>query len=119
MKLLADENFPPTLISKLQKKNHDVLRISRTKQALSDPDILERARIEKRIVFTFDKDFLSNQEKQVLTNVAVFDFSNFLPQEILPFLDEIIQAVEKRKKKKKHFIIVCSIKGFEEIKAED
>lgn len=119
MKLLADENFPPPLISELQRQHHNIIRISRTKKGFSDIHILEKARLENRVIVTFDKDFLSNQEKQVLTNVAVFDFSNFLPQEILPFLDAIIQAIEKRKKKKKHFILICSEAGIEEIKSEN
>lgn len=119
MKLLADENFPPPLISELQRQHHNIIRISRTKKGFSDIHILEKARLENRVIITFDKDFLSNQGKQVLTNVAVFDFPNFLPLEIQPFLDKIILTVQKCKKKKKHFILICSESGIDEIKAED
>lgn len=60
MKLLADENFPPTLISYLQKKRHDIERIQRSLSGVSDLAIRKKALKGKRIIISFDKDFLKS-----------------------------------------------------------
>ncbi len=120
MKLLADENFPSRLISYLQKQGHKILRISRSRQGITDSGVLEKALAEKRIIFTFDKGFKSNQPKKILVNVVVFDFPPTPSHQlILSLFDNILTFVQARKKKKKPFVVVCSLKGFEEIKEED
>lgn len=120
MKLLADENFPSRLVSYLQKQGYKIIRISRSRQGIADSGVLEKALTERRTIFTFDKEFLSNQSKKILVSVVVFDFPGTQSHQlILSFFENILFFIQARKKKKKPFIIVCSIKGFEEIKAED
>lgn len=120
MKLLADENFPSRLVSYLQKQGHKITRISRSRQGITDPGVLEKALAEKRIIFTFDKGFKSNQPKGILVNVVVFDFpATRSHQLILSIFDNTLSFVQARKKKKRPFVIVCSVKGFEEIKEEN
>lgn len=113
MKFLADENFPPTLISYLQKKRHDVKRIQRSASGISDMNVRERAVKENRIIFTFDKGFLKTREKVELINTMVFDFPNLTPEEILPFMDSAIEEINKLKRKKKPFSAVYSNKGLQ------
>lgn len=77
MKLLADENFPPTLISYLQKKRHDVKRIQRSAKGISDTKVREIAKKENRIIITFDKDLLN--EGILTVSIMLFDFPNMKP----------------------------------------
>ncbi|MEK7616434.1 MAG: DUF5615 family PIN-like protein [Patescibacteria group bacterium] len=113
MKLLADENFPPTLISYLQRRRHNVKRIQRSMQGVSDSAVREKALLEKRIVISFDKDYLKSVEGDKDVSVMVLDFPRTHPGEIIPYMDSIIDAINKLKKKKKPFIACYSIKGLE------
>lgn len=113
MKLLADENFPPSLISYLQKNHHDVKRVQRATKGISDINIREKAKHENRIIITFDKDFLVTNEIEVPTNTMVLDFPRVKPEEIVPFLDAIVQTIKQLKRKKKPFVAVYSKKGLE------
>lgn len=113
MKLLADENFPPSLISYLQKKRHDIKRIQRSLRGIPDIKVYERAVKENRIIITFDKDFLTKSEERVLGSVMIFEFPDAKPEEILPYLDVIIQTITDLKRRKKHFVAVYSKNGLE------
>ncbi len=57
MRLLADENFPLPSMDVLRTAGHDVASVSRDSPGLPDPDVLERAAAEDRILVTFDRDF--------------------------------------------------------------
>lgn len=110
MKLLADENFPPSLVSYLQKKQHNVKRVQRSARGISDSDVFELASRENRIIITFDKDFLKLKKPTV--SVMILEFPNLQPEQIAPYLDEIIQAI-KNLKRKKRFIGIYSKSGLE------
>lgn len=112
MKFLADENFPPTLIADLQKKRHDVKRILRGIK-LSDLYVAEFAKKENRIVITFDKTFLLEEQISIEVNIMVFDFPDLKPAEILLYLDVIIQTIKDLKRKKRKFFAIYSKKGVE------
>lgn len=112
MKFLADENFPPTLISDLQKKRYNIKRIQRGVK-LSDLYVAELARKENRVVVTFDKTFLMEELISVEINVMVFDFPDLKPVEILPYLDVIIQTIKDLKRKKRKFFAAYSKEGVE------
>ena len=71
MKLLADENFPPTLTSYLQKRRHDVKRIQRDLRGVSDSAVLEKALKESRVIVSFDKDYLRSEK--VETQVGLIE----------------------------------------------
>ena len=113
MKLLADENFPPSLVSYIQKKRHDVKRIQRSLHGVSDITVKEKALVEKRIIITFDKDYLKSIEVEIQISVMVLDFPNFKPEEILSYMDEIIITLSILKRKKKPFIACYSKNGLE------
>jgi len=117
VKLLADENFPLSLISALQKKRHDVKRIQRTSGGVSDLSVRDIAKRENRMIITFDRDILDvKPEKQV--SAMLFHFPQMTPEEILPYLDGAIEAIIKLKKKKKPFSAIYSINELQNVTAE-
>ncbi len=111
MKLLADENFPPTLVSYLQKKRHNVKRILRNARGVPDSSVISRAKSENRIIITFDKDFLASMPDILGVSACVFEFPNKIPLEIIPYLDNGIKLLIELKRKKKPFIAIFSPKG--------
>lgn len=116
MKLLADENFPSSLVSYLQKKRYDIKRVQRSLQGVSDLAIRQKALSEKRIIISFDKDFLKSKEVEIKVSSMVLDFPNSMPQDIIPYMDMIINAINVLKRKKKTFIASYSKNGLEIVK---
>lgn len=57
MRLLANENVPGALIRKLRAQCHDVLSAKESLRGQPDDVVLARARLDGRLVLTFDKDF--------------------------------------------------------------
>jgi predicted nuclease of predicted toxin-antitoxin system len=57
MKLLADENIPFSVVSKLTDGGYDVVWIRTESPGISDIDVMKYASREKRIILTYDKDF--------------------------------------------------------------
>ena len=57
MRILANENFPLEAVEALRERGHDVAWIRTDAPGASDPDVLERARTEGRLVITLDKGF--------------------------------------------------------------
>ena len=112
MKLVADENFPPTLISYLQKKHHDVKRINRSAKGTSDISVGEKAIKENRVIITFDKDFLKKNNKKSFS-VVIFDFPYTKPVDIIPYMDDLIPGITNLKKRKKYFTATYSMDGLE------
>jgi predicted nuclease of predicted toxin-antitoxin system len=55
--LLADENVPGAVVAALRQQGHDVAWIHEDAPGRPDPEVLERAQQEHRVVVTFDKDF--------------------------------------------------------------
>lgn len=104
MRLLADENFPPALVSYLQKKHHDVKRIQRTHSGISDSTVLLKAVKENRVIFTFDADFLNQNVVKNKICIVLFKFSDLKPTQIIPYLDKIMGIVIELKNTKKYFI---------------
>lgn len=116
MKLLADENFPPSLIAILQKKQHDVRRIQRATRGTSDINVRFQALKENRIIITFDKDFLKTKHEEKAVSIMLFLFPKYTPEKIAPFLNGAIDEIKKLKKKKKPFTAIYSEKGITLIK---
>lgn len=57
MKVLANENIPLGMVRRLRELGHDVLAIGETSPGATDAVVLDRARIEQRILLTFDRDY--------------------------------------------------------------
>jgi predicted nuclease of predicted toxin-antitoxin system len=57
MRILANENFPGVAVMALREAGHDVVWVRTDAPGISDPEVLEWAAREERILMTFDKDF--------------------------------------------------------------
>jgi predicted nuclease of predicted toxin-antitoxin system len=57
MQFLANENFPLDAVEAIRKVGHDVAWVRADAPGSKDPEILQRAVAEDRILLTFDKDF--------------------------------------------------------------
>ena len=57
MKLLADESVPRLCVDRLREAGHDVQYVAETIPSTSDPDVLQQAGLEARILITEDRDF--------------------------------------------------------------
>jgi predicted nuclease of predicted toxin-antitoxin system len=57
MRVLVDENMPWMVVVELRRAGHEVLSAMESMPAEPDEAILERARVESRLVITQDKDF--------------------------------------------------------------
>ncbi len=55
--VLADENFPGSVIDALSAAGYDVLSVARTSPGINDRAVLELARQTSRRLLTFDADF--------------------------------------------------------------
>lgn len=112
MRFLADENFPTTLVNDLQKLGHNVKRIGRkTFRGFSDVYLIDFAQKEKRILLTFDKEFLRPEKTAGQINVVVFSFPKIKPLEITPYLTPLIQKLIQFIKRKKSFIVLLTREG--------
>lgn len=56
MQLFADENIAAQIVAQLRELGHDVLYPPETEERAEDEIWLEKARAEKRILITGDKD---------------------------------------------------------------
>ena len=57
MRILADENIAGRSISRLRNHGYDVLSVRETYPSEADPDLLELATDEERVLITYDTDF--------------------------------------------------------------
>ena len=57
MRLLADENFPKSIIDALRSGGHDVTWARTDCSELNDSELLELAESTARVLITLDKDF--------------------------------------------------------------
>lgn len=110
MKFLADEDFPKPLVTKIRNFGYSIKTIQQKNlQGSSDKTVSEIAIREKRIVLTFDKDFLENQPKNL--QAVIFRFPKVPTSELIPliavFLKNLSQKLVKRK------ILKFSKQGFE------
>lgn len=96
MKFLADEDFPKPLVIKIQKLGFSVKTIQQKKlQGSSDETVANLALREKRIVLTFDKDFLKNQPKKL--QVVIFHFPKTPTAEISPLIEAFLVDLKQAK----------------------
>jgi predicted nuclease of predicted toxin-antitoxin system len=57
MRFLANENFPGAAVAALEAAGHDTIWVRNVAPGATDPQVLEWAAREERILLTFDKDF--------------------------------------------------------------
>lgn len=91
MKLIADANIPQSVISGLERDNHNVLDIKKVSLKAPDTELAQIARSEKRIILTRDKDFIAlTQFPKYQVPTIVIRLINQTPQHILEHLRELI-----------------------------
>lgn len=114
MRFLADEDFPKPLVVKIRSAGYSVKTIQQQAlQGSSDEIVANLALKEKRIILTFDKDFLKNQTKNL--QVIIFSFPKISTSEIILLIDNFIEDV-KQIKLSKGKVLKFSKTGLEEQK---
>jgi predicted nuclease of predicted toxin-antitoxin system len=106
MHFLADENFPLDAVEVLRQNGYDVAWIRYDFPGISDPQVLERAQAETRIVLTFDKDFgeLAFREK-LLATAGIILFRNSAPSGLV-VAEKVSRAIAMRDDWNGHFSVV-------------
>lgn len=93
MRFLADMGISPQTAAALRELGHDAAHLhDQNLDRLPDPDILDKARREERIVLTHDLDFgdLMAAGKMQLPSVIIFRLHNMRPERVERYLKEII-----------------------------
>ena len=114
MRFLADESFPKVVAVAIGKFGHSVRTVQQKGiNSSSDEIVGDVAQKERRILLTFDKDFLERKINSSL--VIVFYFPKVPIEDILVLLDGFINELEKLKLSR-YKILKFSKSGLEVIK---
>lgn len=96
MRLLADENFPKTIVEALRAEGHDVLWARTNCAGWKDVVLLELAESEARIMLTLDKDFwqIAVQRRTPLeqSGVVLFRVHPALLENLRPLVHAFVDA---------------------------
>ncbi len=106
MRILANENFPADAVSALRDHGHDVAWVRTDSPGISDPEVLDRAQREARILITFDKDFgeLAYRLKlPALNGIILFRISASSSNQVA---QAAVAAIESRADWSGHFAVV-------------
>ncbi|MEA5489182.1 MULTISPECIES: DUF5615 family PIN-like protein [Pseudanabaena] len=93
MRFIADMGVSQTVVRSLQSLGYDAVHLrDQGLQRLPDALILDKARLEERIVLTFDLDFgdLMAASKENLPSVVIFRLKNTSPKFVWDKLQSII-----------------------------
>lgn len=101
MNFLADMGISPKTVRYLSGRGHDAIHLAELGlHRLPDPDILDLARDQERILLTHDLDFgeLMAFSKATLPSVIIFRLSDMTPANVNRYLDAIldVQTAELR-----------------------
>jgi predicted nuclease of predicted toxin-antitoxin system len=94
MKFLADMGISPGIVFWLRNNEHDAVHLhDEGLGRLADIEVLEKARIENRIVLTHDLDFgeLMAFSHQKQPSVIIFRLRDMRPVNVQKYLGEIIE----------------------------
>lgn len=96
MRIIADENFPKTIVEALRTEGHDVLWVRTDLAGVRDIDLLELAEEEARILLTLDKDFwqIAVQRRSPLdkSGVVLFRVHPATPANLTPLAHAFVTA---------------------------
>lgn len=101
MRFLADMGISPRTVEYLREMGHEAIHLREEGlQKLEDPKILEKARIEDRILLAHDLDFsdLMAAGGEKLPSVIIFRLQNMRPGNVNRHLAAIIDSVEDQLK---------------------
>jgi len=94
VKFLADMGISPVTVRWLRSRGHDAVHLhERGWDRLSDPEILEKARNEGRVLLTHDLDFgqLLALSEAASPSVIVFRLADMRPESVNRHLDLVLQ----------------------------
>ena len=94
LKLLANENIPLDSVRNLRNGGHDVVSISERSPGISDEDVIQVARMESRIVLTFDRDYGDLVFRRGLPAPAGILYLRFVPKtswEVATYVSRLIE----------------------------
>jgi predicted nuclease of predicted toxin-antitoxin system len=106
MRFLADENFPLDAVEVLRQSGHDVAWIRSESPGIADPQVLERAQVENRIVLTFDKDFGELAFRNKLAATAGIILFRIKAPSGLVVAEKVAKAIALRDDWHGHFSVV-------------
>ncbi len=90
MRLLADENFPKSIVDALRAQGHNVLWARTDLGGTSDVALLDVAESDARILLALDKDFwqIAVQRREPLTQsgIVLFRVHPATPEKIAPLV---------------------------------
>ena len=96
MRILADENFPGPIVDFLRRAGNDVLWVKTNCATLKDPELLNLAESEARIMLTLDKDFwqiaLQRRVPLVESGVVLFRVHPATPQNIQVLIHVFLES---------------------------
>ena len=93
MRFLADMGISPATAAFLRDLGHDSLHLSDERlHRAADPDILQKARNEGRVLLTHDLDFgeLIAASEAKLPSVIVFRLRDMRPHQVNHYLEQIL-----------------------------
>ena len=101
-KLLFDENIGFSVVSRFQEIGYDVVSILDESPGLSDVKVLERAKAEKRIVVTLDRDFgaLVFRDSKKHVGVLFLRMKKETPDAIFLLVKNVLELYGKELEKK-------------------
>jgi predicted nuclease of predicted toxin-antitoxin system len=93
--LIADENISAVTVRSLREQGFDVHSVTESNPSIDDEEVLAVARIQKRWLITFDRDFgdlIFNGQVAPPPGIVYLRFSPLTPDE--PFA-RIVEALER------------------------
>jgi predicted nuclease of predicted toxin-antitoxin system len=97
IQLIADENIPKETLGILKKQGVDIISVTDFAFGLSDEEILDLARKNRKIIVTFDKDFgqLIFKENMKTNGLLLLRFVPESPQQIARRIKQVLKTKVK------------------------
>lgn len=92
-RFLLDENVSNNLKKNLVLKGHDVITVQDlNKNGAKNSEVIELARIEKRILITYDKDFVFFKYK-IDNYLIIIDVHPLIDENVLPIFQDFLKSL--------------------------
>ena len=93
-RFLLDENVSNNLKKNLMSSGHDVITIQDlNKRGVKNSELMEIARIDKRILITYDKDFVFFKH-EIDNYLIIIDIHPLIDENVLPILQNFLKSYD-------------------------
>jgi len=95
MRFVADMGISPQTVKFLNESSHNAIHLhEQSLDRMSDPEILDKARKEARIVLAHDLDFgeLMAASKALLPSIIIFRLRNMASYRVNNYLEQVIEG---------------------------